>query len=88
MASLPEDGIVRIGLPHVHETGEDKYDPSQWRKCPTFVEHRFEKMKFSLTLPIILSALYIRGSFSLAQIDIPCAQYCGQVAGSEAGCDP
>ncbi|KAI0284196.1 hypothetical protein BGY98DRAFT_582047 [Russula aff. rugulosa BPL654] len=45
-------------------------------------------MKFSLTLPIILSTLYI--SFSQAQNgNIPsCAEACAEAAASAAGCDP
>lgn len=44
-------------------------------------------LKFSLTLPIILSSLYI--SFSQAQYYLPsCALSCAQAAGYQAGCDP
>ena len=44
-------------------------------------------MKFSLTLPIILSAFYI--SFSLAQTALPpCVVACAEAAGVDAKCDP
>ncbi|KAF8472412.1 hypothetical protein DFH94DRAFT_189861 [Russula ochroleuca] len=42
--------------------------------------------KFSLTLPIILSSLYL--SFSQAQYLPDCAVSCAQSAGYAAGCDP
>ncbi|KAH9985443.1 hypothetical protein BJV77DRAFT_1032382 [Russula vinacea] len=43
-------------------------------------------LKFSLTLPIILSSLYL--SFSQAQYLPSCAISCAQSAGYAAGCDP
>ena len=44
-------------------------------------------MKFSLTLPIILSALYI--PFCQAAVTLPpCAATCAKQAGTATGCDP
>ncbi len=44
-------------------------------------------LKFSLTLPIVLSSLYV--SFSQAQYDIPsCVVSCAQTAAYQAGCNP
>jgi hypothetical protein len=43
-------------------------------------------LKFSLTLPIIISALYIL--LSQAGLKLPtCALSCGQTAGSQVGCN-
>ncbi|KAI0284194.1 hypothetical protein BGY98DRAFT_948454 [Russula aff. rugulosa BPL654] len=43
-------------------------------------------LKFSLTLPIIISALYIL--LSQAELKLPtCALSCGQTAGSQVGCN-
>jgi hypothetical protein len=76
------------GLPHTRKAGEDKYDPSQRRKCSTAPQAsiRTNMLKFSLTLPIILSALYIL--LSQAELKLPtCALSCANTAGSQSGCN-